>query len=40
VLSRGLLGGGGVRLAGGIGSALGWPTLLVGVFLGLVLMVA
>lgn len=41
VLSRGQLGGGDVKLAGGIGIALGWlgwPTLLVGASLGFVLM--
>ncbi|HET6985035.1 MAG TPA: prepilin peptidase [Kribbella sp.] len=41
LLSRGQLGGGDVKLAGGIGIALGWlgwPTLLVGASLGFVLM--
>jgi leader peptidase (prepilin peptidase) / N-methyltransferase len=41
VLSRGQLGGGDVKLAGGLGIALGWlgwPTLLAGAFLGFLLM--
>jgi leader peptidase (prepilin peptidase)/N-methyltransferase len=41
LVSRGQLGGGDVKLAGGLGIALGWqgwPTLLVGAALGFVLM--